>query len=64
MAAISAYFSRRRGETVHHNQDDCQDGNNIEDYYFAWGTGGLPLCHRCQRISAARVAAILGRYRR
>jgi hypothetical protein len=51
MAKVSPYHSTRTGETVHHNNDRCTEGNNIEKKYLAAGTGGHPLCHRCAGLS-------------
>jgi len=33
------WHSKRPGETVHHDNTACTEGNNIETHYFAWGTG-------------------------
>jgi len=51
MAKVPAYHSTRTGETVHHNNNACTEGNNIEKKYLAQGTGGLPLCKRCAGLS-------------
>lgn len=67
MATVQPYHSGRLGAPkVHHDQDDCWDGNNIETYHFKWGTGGFPLCQTCQRIKAQRLARYLAarRFRR
>ncbi len=32
---------------VHHNNDDCNTGNNIERENLRVGTGGKPLCQEC-----------------
>lgn len=50
MAKVSAFHSTRTGETRHHNNDACTEGNNIEKRYRASGTGGLPLCSRCASL--------------
>jgi len=50
MAKVSPFHSTRTGETVHHNNDSCTEGNNIEDRYKASGTGGRPLCAHCARL--------------
>lgn len=44
---VSPFHSTRPGTTVHHNNDRCTEGNNIEYWYRASGTGGHPLCHHC-----------------
>jgi hypothetical protein len=51
MTKVAAFHSTRPGETVHHNNDACTEGNNIEKKYLAGGTGGRPLCHHCARLS-------------
>jgi hypothetical protein len=35
---------------VHHNNTDCNTGNNIESEYRREGDGGLPLCAECRRL--------------
>lgn len=47
------WHSTRKGETVHHDNTNCTEGDNIESYYLAQGTGGRPLCAHCQRLDAA-----------
>jgi len=44
------WHSKRPGETVHHDNTQCTEGNNIEKYYLAQGTGGRPLCKHCDRL--------------
>jgi hypothetical protein len=44
------WYSTRVGETVHHDNTVCTEGNNIESYYRAKGTGGRPLCKHCARL--------------
>jgi hypothetical protein len=36
---------------VHHDETTCKLGNNIETYNKVSGTGGLPKCSECKRIS-------------
>jgi hypothetical protein len=50
MTRVSPFYSTlvRR---VHHNNNRCTEGNNIERRYWASGTGGLPLCHHCAALS-------------
>jgi hypothetical protein len=52
MPQTSPWYSTRPGETVHHNNTLCTEGNNIEDYYRREGTGNLPLCSRCAELNA------------
>ena len=37
---------------VHHNDTDCNTGNNIEPENLRTGTGGKPLCHRCKTLNS------------
>jgi len=36
---------------VHHDESTCKVGNNIETYNKVSGTGNLPKCQECTRIS-------------
>jgi hypothetical protein len=53
MTQTSPWHSTRTGETKHHDNDKCTEGNNIEDHYRADGTGGLPLCDHCANLDAS-----------
>jgi hypothetical protein len=53
MPQTRPWHSTRPGERVCHNNTACTEGNNIEKYYFAWGTGNRPLCAHCHRLNAA-----------
>lgn len=35
---------------VHHDNTDCNTGNNIERENIRQGTGGKPLCAECARL--------------
>lgn len=35
---------------VHHNDSNCNTGNNIERENLRAGTGGKPLCAECARL--------------
>jgi phenylacetate-coenzyme A ligase PaaK-like adenylate-forming protein len=48
MPKVAPFHSTRPGEDRHHDNDQCTEGNNIERHYWASGTGGKPLCHRCK----------------
>ena len=37
-------------QNVHHNDTDCNTGNNIEPENLRQGTGGKPLCAECARL--------------
>lgn len=38
-------------EPVHHNNTNCNTGNNIEKENWKSGTGGKPECKECQRLN-------------
>lgn len=50
MAKVSPFHSKVTLD-VHHNNDKCKTGNNIESYNKIAGTGGLPLCKECSDLS-------------
>ena len=50
MAKVAAFHSKRLGTSVHHNDNRCTEGNNIESYNRASGTGGHPLCKNCRDL--------------
>jgi hypothetical protein len=52
MPRVAPFHSKRPGETVHHDNSACTEGNNIEKYYLASGTGGRPLCAHCARLNS------------
>lgn len=37
-------------QSVHHNDSNCNTGNNIEQENRRSGTGGKPLCTECRRL--------------
>lgn len=37
---------------VHHDNTECNTGNNIESENRREGTGGKPLCEECSRLDA------------
>lgn len=52
MAAVPPFHSTKPTDRpVHHNNNRCTEGNNIETRYLARGTGGHRLCEHCQRLS-------------
>ena len=53
MKAANPWHSTRPGEYVYHDNLACTEGNNIERYYFAWGTGNRRLCEHCARLDYA-----------
>jgi len=54
MSVIAPWHSALR--QVHHNNTDCNVGNNIETENLRHGTGGKPLCAECARIAAEAFA--------
>lgn len=45
MAKTAPFHSIK--QNVHHNDTDCNTGNNIERENWRAGTGGKPLCKEC-----------------
>jgi hypothetical protein len=39
-------------QTVHHDNTECNTGNNIERENRREGTGGKPLCKECADLNA------------
>ncbi len=39
---------------VHHNNSNCNTGDNIEKENISSGTGGKPLCQKCKGLNALR----------
>jgi hypothetical protein len=37
--------------SVHHNNTNCNTGNNIERENYKEGTGGKPLCEECAKCN-------------
>lgn len=38
-------------QNVHHNNTNCNTGNNIEKENLKQGTGGKPLCEECAKAN-------------
>lgn len=49
MPRKAAWHSIKSG--VHHNNTECNTGNNIERENLRQGTGGKPLCHECSELN-------------
>ena len=49
MAKVAAFHSDK--QTVHHDNNKCTEGNNIEAVNRKAGTGGKPLCHHCANLA-------------
>ena len=48
MAKRAAWHSAKAD--VHHNDTNCNTGNNIERENMRSGTGGKPLCKECRNL--------------
>ena len=51
MAKVATFHSKKSGTKVHHDNDKCTEGNNIEKENRASGTGGHPRCDHCERLA-------------
>lgn len=52
MAKTNPWHSKAPNDRkVYHDETKCTEGNNIETYNKVAGTGGLPKCDHCRRIS-------------
>lgn len=49
MAKTSPWHSIKAA--VHHDNTDCNTGNNIEQENRRDGTGGKPRCDECERLA-------------
>ena len=47
---VNPFHSKLVGTKVHHDNNRCTEGDNIEVYNRAPGTGGLPLCEHCRKL--------------
>ncbi len=53
MSQVAPFHTvKPNANNVHHNNNKCEEGNNIEKQYWRSGTGGRPLCHRCAQLAA------------
>lgn len=50
MPIVDAWHSIKR--QVHHNNSNCNTGNNIEAENRRSGTGGKPLCEECKDLNS------------
>jgi hypothetical protein len=51
MAKVAPFHSKKPGaRQVHHNDNACTEGNNIERENKVMGDGGRPLCDRCKDL--------------
>lgn len=52
MAKVAPWHSTKLDDPrVHHDDNQCTEGNNIETRNRASGTGGRPKCQHCVRLS-------------
>jgi hypothetical protein len=50
MAKVGPFHSKKpNAPHVHHDNNSCKTGNNIEPENKVGGTGGRPLCDECSR---------------
>jgi hypothetical protein len=49
MTKVSAFYSIK--QHVHHNNNKCTEGNNIEKENLRSGTGNKPLCDHCAKLN-------------
>jgi hypothetical protein len=54
MTKVLPFHSKLPGTKVHHNNNKCTEGNNIEPENRRTGTGGYPLCDHCARLNRER----------
>jgi hypothetical protein len=51
MAKVAPFHTvKPNASNIHHNNDKCTEGNNIEAQYKKSGTGGRPLCAHCANL--------------
>ncbi|QFT84957.1 hypothetical protein FIU88_08210 [Halomonas sp. THAF12] len=48
MAKVAPFHAKDSG--VHHDNNSCTEGNNIETKNRQSGTGGKPKCSHCKRL--------------
>ena len=53
MIRVSPFHScKPNTRNVHHDNNKCTEGNNIERQYLRQGTDGRPKCEHCARLDA------------
>lgn len=53
MSKVSPFHSTHpSAPKVHHDNNKCTEGNNIERQNLASGTGGRPRCNHCTRLAS------------
>ena len=50
MVKVAPFHARLPGTTAHHDNDHCDEGNDIPIQDRQAGTGDLPLCETCARL--------------
>ena len=48
------HFQRVNDQEVHHDNDTCTEGNIIEVYNRAPGSGGRPRCEHCRLAQSSK----------
>lgn len=48
---VQPFHSKSSNAHVHHNNNQCTEGNNIESVNRRPGTGGKRLCDHCKRLN-------------
>jgi CRISPR/Cas system CMR-associated protein Cmr5 small subunit len=53
MATVAAFHSKNPNVApkVYHDNNKCEQGNNIEKHYLASGTDSRPKCKRCTDLA-------------
>jgi hypothetical protein len=52
MAKVAPFHSKlTNAPRVHHDNDSCTEGNNIEKENRVAGTGGRPRCDKCNKLA-------------
>jgi hypothetical protein len=54
MPRVDPWHSIKLTSNVHHNNTNCNTGNNIEKENWRAGTGGRPLCDECAGLNRDR----------
>jgi len=47
---VNPFYSKQPGTAVYHDNNQCTEGNNIEDKNRESGTGGLLKCDHCKSL--------------
>jgi hypothetical protein len=50
MTRKAPFHSEKPGDSVYHNNDQCEEAKKVEPFYRAEGTAGRPLCKTCAAL--------------